>query len=54
MVEPGDELEDLAGGLPVWPAWICYDCGLLFDNGKPETCPAGAVGCHERLAESDS
>ena len=28
-------------------------CGLVFDAGKPDTCPVGAVGCNEILAESE-
>ena len=53
MAEPGDETEDLAGGIPVLPAWVCYNCGLLFPEGKPETCPCDAVGCNDVLKESD-
>lgn len=53
MTEPGDESEDLVGGIPVRPAWACYTCGLVFDVGKPDTCPVGAVGCDDLLAESE-
>lgn len=48
-----DDSEELTGYIPTFPEWECGDCLLLFAHGRPTECPCDAVGCNERLAESE-